>query len=108
MTRYTKHLLLFSLHGTGLLRLLVASQRSKVTILMLHGVTDPAAPAAWKPLRPQLTKEQLTQTMTVLAKYYQFISLQDATEMLAGTRPLSPNSLVLTFDDGYRLSLIHI
>lgn len=72
---------------------------------MLHGVIDPAVPSAWKPLRPQLTTEQLSQALSVLSQYYQFISLPDAVEMLAGTRPLIPNSLVLTFDDGYRNNL---
>lgn len=105
MAQSKKHLLLQFLHGLGLSRLLVTSQRNKITILMLHGVTDPAAPAAWKPLRPQLTPEQLARTLSVLTQYYQFVSLPEATEMLAGTRPLAANSLALTFDDGYRNNL---
>lgn len=72
---------------------------------MLHGVIDPDTPAAWKPLRSQLNTEQLTRTLSVLASYYHFVSLSEAAEMLAGTRPLKPNSLVLTFDDGYRNNL---
>ena len=106
MIQFPKQLLLHTLHATGILRLLLDRQRNKVTILMLHGVTDPNAPAAWKPLRQQLTPAQLTQTLTVLAPYYQFVSLSEATEMLSGVRPLIPNSLVLTFDDGYRNNLI--
>ncbi len=103
----SNHLLLLKfMHGSGLLRLFVASQRNKVTILMLHGVTDPAAPAAWKPLRSQLTPKQLARTLAILAQYYRFVSLTEATEMLAGTRPLAANSLALTFDDGYRNNLI--
>lgn len=105
MIRSKKQILFQALYDAGLLRLLIASQRHKVTILMLHGVIDPAAPSTWKPLRPQLTTKQLSDTLTVLAKYYQFISLPEATEMLAGIRPLVPNSLVLTFDDGYRNNL---
>jgi peptidoglycan/xylan/chitin deacetylase (PgdA/CDA1 family) len=72
---------------------------------MLHGVTDPTAQAAWKPLRPQSTPEQLARTLSILAKYYQFVSLPEAVEMLAGIRPLVVNSLALTFDDGYRNNL---
>lgn len=105
MGQSKKQFLLQTLHQSGLLRLFIASQRNKVTILMLHGVIDPAVPSAWKPLRPQLTTEQLSQALSVLSQYYQFISLPDAVEMLAGTRPLIPNSLVLTFDDGYRNNL---
>ncbi|MDO8954862.1 MAG: polysaccharide deacetylase family protein [Gammaproteobacteria bacterium] len=72
---------------------------------MLHGVIDPETPSTWKPLRSQLTTEQLSKTLAILAQYYNFVSLPEATEMLAGTRPLVPNSLALTFDDGYRNNL---
>jgi len=69
---------------------------------MLHGVVDPALPADWKPLRPQTTPEHLSKVLAVLSQYYRFVSLTEAMEMLTGIRPLQPNSLVLTFDDGYR------
>ncbi len=101
----SKHLLPKFLHESGFLRLFVASQRNKIAILMLHGVIDPDTSAAWKPLRSQLSTEQLTRALSVLASYYHFVSLSEAVEMLAGTRPLIPNSLVLTFDDGYRNNL---
>ena len=93
------------MHNTRILRLLIASQRNEITILMLHGVIDPTVFAAWKPLRPQLTTEQLSHALTVLSQYYHFVSLPEAVEMLAGTKPLVPNSLALTFDDGYRNNL---
>jgi len=105
MTRSKKHLLLQALHWAGFLRLVITSQRNKITILMLHGVIDTTVPSTWVPLRSQLTTEQLSQALKVLSQYYNFISLTEATEMLAGTRPLIPNSLVLTFDDGYRNNL---
>ncbi len=105
MTQFKKQVLLQTLYHTGLLRLFIASQRNKITILMLHGVIDPTVPSSWKPLRPQLTTGQLSQALSVLSQYYNFVSLTEATEMLAGTRPLVPNSLVLTFDDGYRNNL---
>lgn len=105
MAQSKKQLLLKVLHDIGLLRLIVVSQRNRITILMLHGVTDPAIPATWRPLRPQLTSEQLSKTLIVLSQYYQFVSLSEATKMLAGIRPLVANSLVLTFDDGYRNNL---
>lgn len=106
MIKYpSRHLLPKFLHESGFLRLFVASQRNKITILMLHGVIDPKTPAAWKPLRSQLSTEQLTRALSVLASYYHFVSLSEAVEMLAGTRPLVPNSLALTFDDGYRNNL---
>jgi peptidoglycan/xylan/chitin deacetylase (PgdA/CDA1 family) len=105
MTRSKKQLLLQALHWAGFLRLVITSQRNKITILMLHGVMDTTVPSAWVPLRSQLTTEQLSQALKVLSQYYNFISLTEATEMLAGMRPLIPNGLVLTFDDGYRNNL---
>jgi peptidoglycan/xylan/chitin deacetylase (PgdA/CDA1 family) len=105
MTQFKKQVLLQTLYHTGLLRLFIASQRNKITILMLHGVIDPTVPSSWKPLRPQLTTGQLSQALSILSQYYNFVSLTEATEMLAGTRPLTLNSLVLTFDDGYRNNL---
>jgi peptidoglycan/xylan/chitin deacetylase (PgdA/CDA1 family) len=105
MVQTKKQLLLQALHRAGLLQLFLASQRNKVTILMLHGVIDPAIPSSWKPLRPQLTTEQLSKTLTILSQYYRFVSLPDAVDMINGTRPLQSNSLVLTFDDGYRNNL---
>jgi len=101
----SKQLLLKFLHKSSFLRHFVASQRNKVTILMLHGVIDPNTQAVWTPLRSQLSAEQLTRALSVLASYYNFVSLSEATEMLAGTRPLTSNSMVLTFDDGYRNNL---
>lgn len=100
-----KQLLLQALHSVGLLQLFLASQRNKVTILMLHGVIDPDTPSTWTPLRSHLTTSQLSKTLTILAQYYHFVSLPEAAEILAGTRPLVPNSLALTFDDGYRNNL---
>jgi len=105
MVQAKKQLLLQALHSAGLLQLFLASQRNKVTILMLHGVIDPDTPSTWKPLRSHLTTNQLSKTLTILAQYYHFVSLPEATEMLAGARPLVPNSLALTFDDGYRNNL---
>lgn len=95
------------LHVLGLSRLLIASQRSRVTFLMLHGVMEPDSLAVWKPLRTQHAPAQLASVLAVLGKYYHFVSLPDAVSMLSGDKPLLPNSMVLTFDDGYRNNLTH-
>lgn len=107
MPKSIKPLLLNILNQSGLLRLFIASQRSTVTILMLHGVIDPNLPTSWKPLRSFLSTEQLAHGLRILAPYYHFVSLPDAVEMLAGIRPLIPNSLALTFDDGYRNNITY-
>lgn len=90
---------------TGLMRLLQASNRSAVTILMIHGVMNTEAPAAWRPLRPQLPRSELLAGLRLLSRYYRFVSLADAVEMLSGRAPFKPRGLVLTFDDGYRNQL---
>jgi peptidoglycan/xylan/chitin deacetylase (PgdA/CDA1 family) len=93
------------LHGMGLIQLHRFVHRNSLVILMLHGVMDDDAPSHWVPLRPQLSRRSLNLTLKVLSDYYHFISLADAADMLAGRIPFKPNSLVWTFDDGYRNQL---
>jgi peptidoglycan/xylan/chitin deacetylase (PgdA/CDA1 family) len=81
--------------------------RHRIPILMMHGVMDTEQATAWVPLRPQLSRRALDHTLSVLARYYRFVSLDEAVAMLAGRIPVQPNSLVLTFDDGYRNNLTH-
>jgi peptidoglycan/xylan/chitin deacetylase (PgdA/CDA1 family) len=95
------------LHWSGVLWAWRWYHRSEVTILMLHGVMDTTQASAWEPLRPQLSRNSLESALRILSKYYEFVSLCDAVEMLAGQRPLRPYSVVLTFDDGYRNNLTH-
>jgi peptidoglycan/xylan/chitin deacetylase (PgdA/CDA1 family) len=94
------------LYHSGILRFLVACQSNKIPILMLHGVVDPKVPSPWKPLRPRLTTGKLRQTLRILSRYYTFISLPAAIQMLNGEIPPQPRSLVLTFDDGYRNNIL--
>ena len=74
---------------------------------MLHGVMDTGEPTSWVPLRPQLSRQALENSLSWLSRYYRFVSLADAVEMITGRIPLQPYSLVLTFDDGYRNNLKH-
>ncbi|MBZ5567592.1 MAG: polysaccharide deacetylase family protein [Acidobacteriia bacterium] len=91
------------LRWTGFFHLWRFLHRKRVTILMLHATAAPAnGQACWAPLRPQLDPQTLEQWLRLLTRYYKFVSLDDAVEMLAGNRPFHPNSLVVTFDDGYR------
>ncbi len=79
--------------------------RNKVTILMLHGVAGEHKDAAWRPLWARLNTEVLDQNLQEFAKYYNFVSLPDAVDMVEGIRPWVKNPMVLTFDDGYRNNL---
>jgi len=81
--------------------------RNHITIFFAHGVTDSRLPSSWSPLRGQLAADYLDRGLTVLARYYRFLSLDQAIEMLAGRQPMQPHGMVLTFDDGYRNNFSH-
>lgn len=97
-----KRLLLALIQYSGLLRLLLLVNRRKVTILMLHGVAAEHPESEWHPLWARVTPETLDRVLAQLARYYNFVSLDDAVAMLVGDRPPGDNSMVITFDDGYR------
>jgi peptidoglycan/xylan/chitin deacetylase (PgdA/CDA1 family) len=92
---------------SGLIGVIRLAQRHAVTILMLHGIMDQEVASSWCPLRPQLSRRRFQACLETLSRYYQFISLADAVDMIDGRIPLKPHSLVLTFDDGYRNQLKH-
>lgn len=102
-----RKLLILPMHLTGLIRLFRFFHRNQIVILMIHGVMDEKDNPSWTPLRPQLSRDKLEEYLGVLSKRYHFISLADAVEMLSGRRAVSPYSVVLTFDDGYRNNLTH-
>lgn len=97
-----KKLALRLIYWTGFIRLWVYWHKNEVIILMVHGVMSDSSSTQWTPLRPQLAPQQLESTLKVLSRYYNFISLQEAVDMLTGIKPFQPYSLAVTFDDGYR------
>ncbi len=92
---------------SGLLRVWVYINRDKINILMLHGVIDHEADPSWNPLWDRLSRERLDRYLGMLSRYYQFVSLDDAVDMLSGNKRLERNCIVLTFDDGYRNNITH-
>jgi peptidoglycan/xylan/chitin deacetylase (PgdA/CDA1 family) len=97
-----KRLFLALIWYSGLLHLLLFVNRKKVTILMLHGVAAAHPESKWSPLWPRITPATLDRVLSQLGRYYNFVSLDDAVAMLAGDQPSRDNSIVITFDDGYR------
>jgi peptidoglycan/xylan/chitin deacetylase (PgdA/CDA1 family) len=73
-----------------------------VIILVSHSTMAQGNNEDWVPLRSSLDPKRLEETIGFLSQYYRFVSLRDAVDMLSGLKPVSPYSLVLTFDDGYR------
>lgn len=77
------------------------AMRKRVIILYLHGVMDQGISSTWVPLRPQYSRKQLDQALSLLSRHYRFISIDTARQIIAGEIAAIDNSMVLTFDDGY-------
>lgn len=90
---------------SGLLRLWIFKNRKTINILMLHGVMDKSINDSWYPFWNRIAPDFLASRLKYLSRYYQFISLDEAVEMLSGHKPVKTNCMVLTFDDGYRNNL---
>ncbi len=95
-----KYLILKLLYHFGFVRLWCFLRRDKITILTLHGVMDSGVACAWEPLRPRTSRQLFDETLGLAVKYFNFISLDEASDMLKGATPLKSNSCVVTFDDG--------
>ncbi|MDH5178760.1 MAG: polysaccharide deacetylase family protein [Gammaproteobacteria bacterium] len=92
---------------TGLLWCWRFLNRKKLTVLMVHGVVDENARQRWMPLWERLSLQHFDRVIGLLSKYYHFVSLDEAAQMLAGRQPMKPYSMVLTFDDGYQNNLTY-
>lgn len=81
--------------------------RYHILIFMIHGVVDYSTPISWRPLRRQLTGENMERGLIALSRYYRFISMDQAYAMLTGREKIHPFCAVLTFDDGYENNVTH-
>ncbi len=102
-----RRLLLKIFFAIGGFRLWRYFKRNDVTILCLHGVMDEEVDSAWVPLRAQYPRDTLDKSLGLLKKYYNFVSLEHALAMILGEKKIEPNTMVLTFDDGYYNNLRH-
>jgi len=91
-----------SLYFLGVAPLFHYLARHKVTILYLHSIIDLGVDNGWLPLRDYIALEELDKSLAILSQHYQFISLNDATQILKGEKEGVKNGLVITLDDGYR------
>ena len=107
MYYFIKKVLYSFLSLSGFYRLWRGFNRNGIVVLMLHGVMDEEEACDWIPTRPQISRIQLEDSIRLIAKYYEFISLAEAVEMLSGEKPFRSNCVVVTFDDGYRNNLTH-
>ena len=76
--------------------------RSNLTILMYHRVLD-ENDREKEYLQPGLyvSRRVFEKQIAFLSKKYNLISLKELSELLINKQPISPNSLVITFDDGW-------
>jgi peptidoglycan/xylan/chitin deacetylase (PgdA/CDA1 family) len=68
---------------------------------------DDEEDALWIPTRPQISTKLLDTSIKLIGKYYNFISMEEAVQMLSGAVPFREHCIVVTFDDGYRNNLTH-
>lgn len=87
--------------GLGFGKILHRIHQDKITIVSMHGVMMSHDGILWQPLREQLSPEVLERTIKVLSKYYTFICMDRAKNILNGSELPVKNGLVFTLDDGY-------
>ena len=87
--------------AVGLLKLMRWYHRDKIIIICLHSVVD-FSKLNWRPLRRPFSIDLLRRQLAIINRHYNWLSLDDAMEILAGRKPFVRNGIVLTFDDGYR------
>jgi peptidoglycan/xylan/chitin deacetylase (PgdA/CDA1 family) len=85
----------------GILRLIRWYNRNRILILYLHSVVN-LQETSWQPLRKPFSIDLLRRQLEIISRHYTWLTLDDAVEMLSGRKPIVPNGVVLTFDDGYR------
>lgn len=73
-----------------------------LTVLTYHRVAEPGAAGDLDDGVVDVTPEQLDRQLRYLRRWTDVVSLQDVLAWKRGLRPLPPNPVLVTFDDGYR------
>jgi peptidoglycan/xylan/chitin deacetylase (PgdA/CDA1 family) len=90
------------LHKLQLTRLAAWCNRKRVIILCYHGVTERLKRHPNDPSGLHVRADRFEAQLNYLRRHYQVISLAKFLEARRTNAPLPHNSVVLTFDDGYR------
>jgi peptidoglycan/xylan/chitin deacetylase (PgdA/CDA1 family) len=89
-------------HSFGVTGFARVCNRSRVTILCYHGITECADPDPGDRSQIWVMRSRFRSHLQFLARHYRVISLRSYLEMReAGENP-PPHSVILTFDDGLR------
>lgn len=75
--------------------------RKSIPVLMVHGVIDDRDLLAWRPLRSYLPQEEFERYIKFLSRHFNFISIEQAKNIINGSAPGVKNAMVISFDDGY-------
>ncbi len=89
------------LFNLGFVRLWCALRKNKITIITFHGVMDSGVDSEWLPLRPRISRRDFDEALSLFQRYFTFISMKQAIEILKGNAPPVSNCCVVTFDDGH-------
>jgi peptidoglycan/xylan/chitin deacetylase (PgdA/CDA1 family) len=85
----------------GFVRLWCALRKNRITIITFHGVMDTGVDAEWEPLRPRISRRDFDKSLSLFKRYFNFIPMKQAVDILQGNIPPVPNCCVITFDDGH-------
>jgi peptidoglycan/xylan/chitin deacetylase (PgdA/CDA1 family) len=97
--------------SVGMLRLLGVFSlfrwlnRNRLIILTYHSVLPSPCDIDDAESRNVVDEKMFAWQMRYLAKHFRCLRLEDAVDLLRSGRPLPPNSVVVTFDDGFRNNL---
>lgn len=97
-----KNSLFALLHALGVVRIAAWCNRKRVMILCYHGVTEREPRGAPDPDGVHVGRERFEAHLDYLRRCYNVISLTQYLEARRARHPLPHNSVVITFDDGYR------
>lgn len=99
--RIVKFLFFWLCHTVGLTSFFRWWNRDRVMILCYHGISDEPRQLR-DPSGIHVAPSIFTRHIAYLTRHYNVVSLQSYLDSRTGGRSLPPNSVVLTFDDGYR------
>ena len=95
------------IYYSGLMRLWLYWHRDKVTIVAFHNILPTYSSSAFLPLRHCLHEAHFEGFLKIIRRFYRVVSLSEAVDILSAKVPPKRNTLVITFDDGYRNNLTH-
>jgi len=100
-----KALLFEAVHRSGAFHLLRGRHNAigrRITIVTFHRVGDSDGDPRCSLPTLFISRDKFSKTIDFFRTHYRIISLPDLLAALYGSKPVASNSLLLTFDDGYK------